>query len=93
MSDVLTDTEVKFFLAVKKEAEKARTKFPSSRLLGLAFAEESGELIKAVLDFEQKGGTKEQIYKEAVQTCAMALRLLTEGDETLVFKGIGNDTI
>lgn len=78
----------KFIYDVKMEVINAKAKFPSNKHLALAFAEESGELVKALLDFEQKGGTKEQIWKEAVQTCAMAIRVLFEGDGNLEYDGI-----
>lgn len=75
------------FEDVVTELEKAREKFPTNKLLALAFAEESGEFIKAVLDYEQKGGSLNDIHKEAVQTIAMAIRLLEEGDNSLKYKG------
>jgi hypothetical protein len=77
-----------FFIDVRTELRKARRAFPTNKHLGMAFAEESGELIKAVLDFEQKDGSERQIYKEAVQACAMAIRLVEEGSEELEYRGV-----
>lgn len=85
-------TEFESFMnEVALEISSARNKFPSNKHLGLAFAEEAGELVKAVLDYEQKGGTKSQVRKEAIQACAMAFRLLMEGSEELVYQGVDND--
>lgn len=39
-------------------------------------AEESGELVRASLQYHYEDGTKEEIKKEAIQTAAMCLRLL-----------------
>lgn len=73
---------------VDKEIEKARNKFPTNKLLLGACAEEHGEFIKALLDYEQKGGSVSDIYKEAVQAIAMIVRLVEEGSEELEFRGM-----
>ena len=73
-------SRLEFFSDVVKEVEEARGKFPSSDLLGYAFAEESGELIKAILDRRNGKGISElAIYQEAVQVVAMVIRLMEEG--------------
>ena len=74
------------------ELRKARRKFPSSDKLGYAFAEESGELIRALLNNFQIGNyeTKMDIYVEAKQTVAMVFRLLLEGSSDLNWRGIEN---
>lgn len=82
-----------FFNDVKTELAKARKKFPTNKLLLGACAEEHGEMIKSLLDFEQKDGTKEQIYKEAVQAVAMTVRLLQEGSEELMYQGVSRDKV
>lgn len=63
------------------EIRSARQKFPEPEDRVAAMFEEAGELQKALL--EQKEGrpvTQEQIYREAIQAAAMAIRVATEGD-------------
>lgn len=72
-----------FFLDVEEEVERARGKFPDTAKLSLAMTEEFGEVVKALLDQEQKpekGLTSREVYEEIVQAAAMAARLATEGD-------------
>lgn len=64
-----------FLAEVLDEVLRARAKFPGDRVMGLALAEEFGELIKAVLD-----ETPERVRREAVQTAAMCVRLVLDGD-------------
>lgn len=64
-----------FLAQVLDEVLRARAKFPGDRVMGLALAEEFGELIKAVLD-----ESPERVRKEAVQTAAMCVRLVLDGD-------------
>lgn len=61
------------------EVERARALFPKGDALVAALTEEVGELARAVL--EQSWGA---VMAEAVQVAAMAQRLATEGDPTLV---------
>lgn len=76
---------------VDAEIKRARKKFPGCDNMTLAMAEEAGELVRAVLsrwhairsfpasnpyDVE----LREAIRKEAVQTMAMCVRLILEGD-------------
>lgn len=68
------------FWEVEKELERARTKFPAPNLLVTAFAEEAGEVIKAVLDHCAAKGKLVEVKKEIVQCMAMCIRLLEEGD-------------
>ncbi len=44
-------------------------------------AEESGELVKAVLDHEEKNTSRYAIITEAVQTAASAIRFLKNFEE------------
>lgn len=82
LDTVLTD--------VFAELQRARMKFPDwpdSRIeqAGIV-AEEAGEALKTALDLRKigKGGklgvTSEDLRKEWVQTAAMAIRALTDGD-------------
>lgn len=68
------------FLLVSQEVAKARAKFPSNRHLLHAFVEEAGEVTKAFLDSEQGKADEAAILKELIQTIAMAVRLMQEGD-------------
>jgi NTP pyrophosphatase (non-canonical NTP hydrolase) len=75
----LTVEDRRFMQEVAAEIAKARAKFPDTEITTLAFSEESGELVKAVLD-----EPKASVRKEAVQVAAMACRLATEGDDSVV---------
>lgn len=67
---------VEIFLdEIRDELERARAKFPGDRIMGLALAEEFGELIKAMLD-----ESSDRVRKEAVQTAVMAARVVLDGD-------------
>lgn len=58
-----------------REVLRARKLFPGNNLNLLALGEEYGGLIKACMD---EGSPA--IYKEGIQTIAMVIRVLTEGD-------------
>lgn len=65
---------------VNDELVRARAKFPKPDYLITAFSEESGELVKSVLDHLFEKATKDEVYAEAIQVIAMAVRLIEEGD-------------
>ncbi len=65
---------------VNAEVQRARSKFPKPDYLVTAFSEESGEFVKAVLDKMFGKATKDDVYSEAIQVIAMAVRLIEEGD-------------
>lgn len=65
---------------VNSEVQRARSKFPKPDYLVTAFSEESGEFVKAVLDKMFGKATKDDVYSEAIQVIAMAVRLIEEGD-------------
>ena len=67
----------------QEEVVSARRKFPSNKHLLHAFQEEAGEVTKAYLDCSQNKGTPQQIRTELIQTIAMAIRLIQEGDADL----------
>ena len=72
----LADAPVDAFLEeVRAELIRARAKFPGDRIMTIALAEEFGELAKAILDEPAA-----DVRKEAVQTAAMAARIVFDGD-------------
>lgn len=75
----MLEPEARIFDMVRAELGRARQKFPNTKHLLHAFTEEAGEVIKAFLDLHYKGGADERV-KEIVQTIAMGVRLIVEGD-------------
>src|SRR5262245_15600640 len=67
-----------FLNAVYDEVHRARVLCPDPRCLTVALAEESGEVMKAVM-----GEPWENVITECIQTAAMACRLACEGDPTM----------
>lgn len=64
-----------------KELKKAMDKhnhWPTQDVIHAAaiVGEESGELIRAALQYQYEGGTSDEVSKEAIQTGAMAIRFL-----------------
>lgn len=66
--------------AVLEELERAIAKFPTFPTdvvhASAIVAEEAGELSAAALQVTYEGGTWEAVEEEAIQTAAMAIRLL-----------------
>lgn len=77
----LDDNDLEAMVSVITELESARRKhpkWPKDPIHEAAIvAEESGELIRASLQYNYEDGMNEEIEKEAIQTAAMAVRLLT----------------
>ncbi|WP_338577245.1 hypothetical protein V8J38_16540 [Brevundimonas olei] len=67
-----------FLDQVRAELTRARALFPGDLIMTLAMAEEFGELVKAVLDEPSS-----DVRKEAVQTAAMAARVVLDGDASV----------
>jgi NTP pyrophosphatase (non-canonical NTP hydrolase) len=69
-----------------EELGRARAKFPTSAHRTLALMEEAGEVVKAALDLHNRkpGATLEALHTEIIQTMAMCVRLLEEGDPTVL---------
>ena len=63
--------------AVAAESERARRKFPGGRFLLAAIVEEVGELAGAIAT-----GNAEDVYTEAIQVAAVAVRIAEEGERT-----------
>ena len=73
--NVISDIEV--------ELAKARDKFPGNVDLLPALTEEVGELNQAIIQHKHephKQKTHEDIFKEAIQTAVVAIRIASEGD-------------
>ena len=68
--------------------ESVREPMPKVDFLHAAaiVAEESGELIRAAIQFVGEGGRYYDMHKEAIQTGAMALRFLNNAHEIPVTK-------
>ena len=65
-------------------AIKACTKFPQPNYVLLKIAEEAGEVVKAGVHLsEGRDFTWSDLEGEVIQTIAMCIRLLLEGDQTM----------
>ncbi|HFZ5261125.1 TPA: hypothetical protein ACIK6T_002806 [Yersinia enterocolitica] len=63
-------------------ASEIHPKWPTDALHAVSIlTEESGELMKATIEYHYNNGDKEAIRQEAIQTAAMALRVLLNIDE------------
>ena len=63
---------------IDDEIARARKKFPQPNALLAALTEEVGEVAEALMD-----KSWDEVTKECVQVCAMAIRIIHEGDPTL----------
>jgi NTP pyrophosphatase (non-canonical NTP hydrolase) len=73
------DLNDRLLYCVKHELNSARNKFPTNQFLLAALVEEVGELSQSLIDHEFDKKTKVEIYEEAIQVAAMALRIAQEG--------------
>ncbi|RTY58766.1 hypothetical protein EKL29_08005 [Pantoea sp. YU22] len=67
----------------RARASKAMSKFPQPNYVLTKVAEESGELVKAGVHFAEGRETWGAVEQEAIDTIAMIIRLMTEGDEVI----------
>lgn len=74
---------IHFYNEIMAEANRTSEIFPSADHLALAFAEEAGEVVKAINDHMQGKASLRQVRKELIQAAAMVLRLAEEGDPTV----------
>lgn len=77
---------VLFMLHVHEEVRRARAKWPGNRVQMAACTEEVGELAKALLHHDYEGGPAADVWKEAVQVAAMAMRVAVEGDSSFNYR-------
>ncbi|OGB61446.1 MAG: hypothetical protein A2Y94_13790 [Caldithrix sp. RBG_13_44_9] len=71
------DRAIKLVLKELEGAQKEFPEWPRDVIHAAAIvAEESGELVKAAIDFNYHKGTLKAMEKEAIQTAAMAIRFL-----------------
>lgn len=76
-----------FLELVRLEYWRALDLFPTQENQTLAFSEEAGELVKAMMDHHQGKGPVEDIKKEGIQAAAMAARVVIGGDSSLSYNG------
>jgi hypothetical protein len=72
-----TKARKKTLKAISAEVQRARVKFPDNSHLCHALMEEAGEVVKAYLE----GRPFKEIYDEAAQVAAMAVRIMEEDDK------------
>ncbi|HGY5183053.1 TPA: hypothetical protein ACNV5L_003392 [Citrobacter braakii] len=72
-------------IAARLCAEKAMRKFPQPNYVLNKVAEESGEVIKAVIHYTEGREEWENVEGEIIDNLAMLIRLVTEGDQVIGF--------
>lgn len=78
-------SDEQFLSDVRHELGRAREKFPGNEHQAAALTEESGEVLKALLQHTHEGGEAGEVYNECVQTAAMAVRVAVEGDHSFPY--------
>jgi NTP pyrophosphatase (non-canonical NTP hydrolase) len=71
-------------ISARLRAEKAMRKFPQPNYVLNKVAEESGEVIKAVIHYTEAGKSG-RTSGEIIDNLAMLIRLVTEGDQVIGF--------
>lgn len=81
----LSYSELTALFSIVVEMKTAKDKHPNwpNDIIhaGAIVSEESGEMIRACLQHKYEGGHFSEIRKEAIQTAATCIRLLTESKE------------
>jgi hypothetical protein len=75
----LSNRDAYFLNHIAQEIIFARGKFPGTKHMVAVFLEEAGELAKSLLDYEDDKIHPYEIWLEAVQSAAMAMRIGVEG--------------
>jgi hypothetical protein len=73
-------------IALNKELLFARRKFPSNKHLHCALIEEVGELAQSLMDGDSGKSTPSEIFAEAIQVAAMAIRVAEEGSKEFAYQ-------
>lgn len=76
----------KMLADISQEIEDTRQKFPGNHHKLAVLSEEVGELAQAMLQHEYDGQPAINVYREAVQVAAMAIRLAIEGDHSFKYR-------
>ncbi|ENY6067671.1 TPA: hypothetical protein NIK08_000701 [Klebsiella variicola subsp. variicola] len=71
--------------AARFRADKAMRRFPQPNYVLNKVAEESGEVIKAVIHYTEGREQWSNVESEIIDNLAMLLRLVTEGDQVIGF--------
>ena len=71
--------------AARVRADKAMRKFPQPNYVLNKVAEESGEVIKAVIHYTEGREEWANVESEIIDNLAMLIRLVTEGDQVIGF--------
>ena len=73
-------TDAETLEKVRLELARSREKFPSNQHQLAALQEEEGELAESLIEHSLGNGGAVDVFEEAVQAAAMAIRVATEGD-------------
>lgn len=77
----------KMIRAIRGELQQAREKFPNNTFMLPALNEEVGELNKAMMEHSRgENVTAVEVYNEAIQVAAMAIRIAVEGDADFTYE-------
>lgn len=74
------------YYCLDAEIDRARHKFPDTTFLLAALMEEVGELAQALIDHSKGKQPPENVYAEAIQVAAMAIRIAEEGDPSFTYR-------
>ncbi|PLD28898.1 hypothetical protein B6I51_18770 [Klebsiella pneumoniae] len=82
---VVPDYFASLVAAARIRADKAMRKFPQPNYVLNKVAEESGEVIKAVIHYTEGREEWSNVESEIIDNLAMLLRLVKEGDQVIGF--------
>ncbi len=82
----LFDRTLLFTEHLGAEVARARIKWPGNADKLAAMSEEAGEVARAMLRHKHEGGSAAEVWREAVQLAAMALRVATEGTAEMPYR-------